>query len=126
MSVMVHRGIYGSVDVSEEDGCLVGHLLGVPGIVGFHGGTVEEARAAFEEAVDDWIDWREDGEPKTMPVRFVLFMATPPHEGWRWRLEKGSGEILAVSPTAYLHRSEAEEAVDLMRTLPAIAEISGA
>ena len=124
MNVMVHRGIYGSVDVSEEDGCLVGHLLGVPGIVGFHGGTVEEARAAFEEAVEDRIDWREDAEPKTMPLRFVLFVSSPPHEGWRWRLEKGLGEILAVSPTAYRHRSEAEDAVDLMRTLPAIAEVS--
>ena len=124
MSVMVHRGIYGSVDVSEEDGCLVGHLLGVPGIVGFHGGTVEEARAAFEEAVEDWIDWRETTEPNTMPLRFVLFFSSPPLEGWRWRLEKGSGEVLAVSPSAYRRRSDAEEAVDLMRTLPAISEVS--
>ncbi|MDE0631119.1 MAG: type II toxin-antitoxin system HicB family antitoxin [Caldilineaceae bacterium] len=41
---------------SEDDGCFVGHIAGISDIVGFHGESVAELRAAFEEAVDDYLE----------------------------------------------------------------------
>lgn len=34
----------------------MGHIAGIRDVVGFHGSSVEELRAAFVEAVDDYLD----------------------------------------------------------------------
>lgn len=56
MSTMTHRGYAARVEYSEEDGCFVGHIAGIRDVIGFHGESVAELRAAFEEAVDDYLD----------------------------------------------------------------------
>ena len=55
MNSMIHRGYAARIDYSEDDGCFVGHIAGINDIVGFHGESVAELRAAFEEAVDDYL-----------------------------------------------------------------------
>ena len=52
---MIHKGYAAKIDYSEIDGCFVGHISGIDDIVGFHGDSVAEMRAAFEEAVDDYL-----------------------------------------------------------------------
>jgi predicted HicB family RNase H-like nuclease len=56
MNTMTHKGYAARVEYSEEDGCLVGHVVGIRDIIGFHGESVAELRAAFEEAVDDYLE----------------------------------------------------------------------
>ena len=56
MNTMTYRGYTARVAYSEEDGCFVGHLAGIRDVVGFHGESVTELRAAFEEAVDDYLE----------------------------------------------------------------------
>lgn len=56
MNVMNYKGYAARIDYSDEDGLFVGHLAGIRDIVGFHGESVSELRAAFEEAVDDYLD----------------------------------------------------------------------
>jgi predicted HicB family RNase H-like nuclease len=56
MNAMTYKGYATSVEYSAEDGCLVGHILGVKDIVGFHGDSVSEMKEAFEEAVDDYLE----------------------------------------------------------------------
>lgn len=56
MSVMNYKGYAARVDYSEEDGVLVGHIAGIRDVVGFHGESVQELRAAFEEAVNDYLE----------------------------------------------------------------------
>jgi len=56
MSTMTHNGFAARVEYSEEDGCFVGHIAGIRDVVGFHGESVAELRAAFEEAVDDYLE----------------------------------------------------------------------
>lgn len=56
MNVMTYKGYAARIDYSEEDGLFVGHLAGIRDVVGFHGESVHELRAAFEEAVDDYLD----------------------------------------------------------------------
>lgn len=53
---MRYKGYSACIAYSDEDGCYVGHIDGIRHIVGFHGDTLQEMRAAFEEAVDDYID----------------------------------------------------------------------
>jgi predicted HicB family RNase H-like nuclease len=55
MSMMSYKGYAAEIEQSDEDGCLVGHIAGIKDLVGFHAKSVEELRAAFEEAVDDYI-----------------------------------------------------------------------
>ena len=54
MNTMIYKGYAARIDYSLDDGCFVGHIAGINDIVGFHGESVSELRAAFEEAVDDY------------------------------------------------------------------------
>lgn len=56
MNVMNYKGYAARIDYSDEDGLFVGHLAGIRDVVGFHGESVPELRAAFEEAVDDYLE----------------------------------------------------------------------
>lgn len=60
MNNMIYKGYLTKIEYSSEDKCLVGHILGIQDIVGFHGNSVEEVRRAFEEAVEDYFGMRAD------------------------------------------------------------------
>jgi predicted HicB family RNase H-like nuclease len=53
---MTYRGYAARIEYSDEDQCLVGHIEGIDDIVGFHGESMAEMRAAFEEAVGDYLE----------------------------------------------------------------------
>lgn len=53
MIPMTYKGYAARIEYSDEDACCVGHLAGIADSIGFHGGSVDELRAAFQEAVDD-------------------------------------------------------------------------
>ena len=55
MNTMEYKGFAARVEYSEEDGCFVGHVAGIRDVIGFHGDSVAELRAAFKEAVDDYL-----------------------------------------------------------------------
>ena len=55
-STMTYKGYTALIRFSAEDECLVGQLVGINDIVGFHGDSVEEIRKAFEEAVDFYLE----------------------------------------------------------------------
>ncbi|MDE0428150.1 MAG: hypothetical protein OXH98_00105 [Caldilineaceae bacterium] len=56
MKTMIYKGYAAQFAFSQDDACFVGHIAEINDIVGFHGDTVEELRAAFEEAVDDYVE----------------------------------------------------------------------
>ena len=56
MSTMTFKGYTARVEFDARDNILVGRLLGLRDIVGFHADDVAGLRVAFEEAVDDYID----------------------------------------------------------------------
>ncbi len=55
MNTMTYKGFAARIEYSDADGCFIGHLAGIRDVVGFHGESVSELRAAFEEAVDDYL-----------------------------------------------------------------------
>lgn len=56
MNTMTYKGYDARLGFSDEDDLFIGHLTGIDDIVGFHASTVQELRAAFHEAVDDYIE----------------------------------------------------------------------
>jgi len=76
---MIHKGYAAHIKYSEEDGCFVGHIAGISDIVGFHGESVAELRAAFEEAVDDYLETCiELDRPSQEPFSDNLLVGIPP------------------------------------------------
>lgn len=56
MNIMTYKGYAARIEYSDEDQLLVGHIAGIRDVIGFHGESVPALRAAFEEAVDDYLE----------------------------------------------------------------------
>jgi predicted HicB family RNase H-like nuclease len=54
-NVMEYKGYQARVDFDADDGIFVGHIAGINDVIGFHGTSVAEMKAAFAEAVDDYL-----------------------------------------------------------------------
>lgn len=79
MNVMTYKDFAARVEYSEEDGCFIGHVAGIRDVVGFHGESVAELRAAFEEAVDDYLGTCEKlGREPNRPYSGQFRLRLPP------------------------------------------------
>ncbi len=56
MIPMTYKGYAARIEYSDADHCLIGHIAGIRDVVGFHGASVAEVRAAFEDAVEDYLE----------------------------------------------------------------------
>lgn len=56
MNTMTYQGYTARIDFDDRDAIFVGRLLGIRDVIGFHADSVSELRAAFEEAVDDYLE----------------------------------------------------------------------
>jgi len=79
MSTMSYKGYAARIEYSDEDACFVGHIAGIRDVVGFHAESVKELRAAFEEAVDDYLATCERvNRPPQKPYSGKLMLRVPP------------------------------------------------
>lgn len=79
MSTMSYKGYAARIEYSDEDACFVGHIAGIRDVVGFHGESVQELRAAFAEAVDDYLETCEKlGRAPQKPYSGKLMLRVPP------------------------------------------------
>ena len=79
MNKMEHMGYTARVEFDEVDRVFVGHLVGIKDIVGFHGKTVDELEAAFEESVESYIAInKERGRSPQKPYSGRLMLRVPP------------------------------------------------
>jgi predicted HicB family RNase H-like nuclease len=79
MSTMIFKGYTARVEIDARDNVLVGHLLGMRDIVGFHADDVAGLRAAFEEAVTDYLDaCAKLGKPPEKPASGKLMLRVAP------------------------------------------------
>jgi predicted HicB family RNase H-like nuclease len=53
---MTYKGQTARVEFDARDDILVGRLVGITDVVSFHADSVAGLRAAFEEAVDDYLE----------------------------------------------------------------------
>lgn len=54
--VMQYKGFYARVENSDEDGLMIGSVLGIRASLNFHGTTVTEIRQSFHDSVDWYLD----------------------------------------------------------------------
>ncbi len=79
MIPMTYKGYAARIEYSDADHCLIGHIAGVRDVVGFHGASVAEVRAAFEDAVEDYLETcRAAGRPPQKPYSGKLMLRLPP------------------------------------------------
>ena len=55
-NAMVYKGYSARVEYDDADGIFFGRLAGIRDGVSFHADTVERLRAAFREAVEDYVE----------------------------------------------------------------------
>lgn len=78
MSTMTYNGYAARIEYSEEDGCFIGRIAGIRDVIGFHAESVKELRAAFEEAVDDYLATCEKaGRAPQKPYSGKLMLRVP-------------------------------------------------
>jgi len=79
MNTLTYKGYTARIDFDDRDNCLVGRLLGIQDIIGFHAENVADLHATFEEAVDDYLDACEKiGKSPDKPVSGKLMLRVPP------------------------------------------------
>lgn len=77
-NLMRHKGYTAVVDIDAEDGTIWGRLAGIADGVSFEADTPQALRAAFEEAVDDYIrTCAEIGKPPETPVSDTVSLVLP-------------------------------------------------
>lgn len=54
-NIMTYKGYSARVEYDDDDGIFFGQIAGLRDGIGFHADTVESLRAAFHEAVDDYL-----------------------------------------------------------------------
>jgi predicted HicB family RNase H-like nuclease len=79
MNTLQLKGYAAKISYSDNDACFVGHLAGIADIEGFHADNVAELRAAFEEAVTDYLATCEKaGRNPQKPASGKLMLRVPP------------------------------------------------
>ena len=53
---MTYKGYTARVEFDGRGNIFVGHLLGIADVIGFHADNVADLRAAFEDAVEDYLE----------------------------------------------------------------------
>lgn len=55
-NIMNYKGYSARVEYDDDDGIFFGQVAGLRDGIGFHADTVDNLRAAFHEAVDDYLE----------------------------------------------------------------------
>jgi predicted HicB family RNase H-like nuclease len=78
--MMTHKGYTGEAWVDTDAGVIRGRVIGLKDVITFQGSTVEEARAAFAESVDDYLAFcAERGERAEKPFSGKLLVRLDPN-----------------------------------------------
>jgi predicted HicB family RNase H-like nuclease len=59
-NMLQHKGFLGSVQYSDRDSIFYGKIEGIDDLVTFEGKSVDEIKKAFQEAVNDYLDFCKD------------------------------------------------------------------
>ena len=79
MNTMTYRDYTASVEFDERDNMLVGRVIDITDVIGFHADTVADLRSAFAEAIDDYLETcaRLERQPNK-PASGKLMLRVPP------------------------------------------------
>ncbi|HKI17140.1 MAG TPA: type II toxin-antitoxin system HicB family antitoxin [Isosphaeraceae bacterium] len=74
-----YRGYVGVVEVDPDAGLIHGRVIGLRDVITFQGNTVAEARQAFHDSVDDYLEWcASEGRSPEKPFSGKLLIRVDP------------------------------------------------
>ena len=77
--MMEYKGYYGKVEYDEEANVLHGEVINIRDVVTFEGTTVDEVKQAFQDSVDDYLEFcAERGEDPNKPYSGKFVLRTDP------------------------------------------------
>ena len=78
-NTMRYKGYSARIEYDDDDGIFIGQVAGIRDGVGFHADTVEGLRAAFHEAVEDYLETcaKVGQEPQKAFSGQVMFRINP-------------------------------------------------
>jgi predicted HicB family RNase H-like nuclease len=100
---MEYQGYTGVVEVDEEAGILYGRVVGLRDVITFQGATVAEARRAFEESVDAYLEFcagRGEAPEKPYSGKFVMRVKPELHRKLASEAEARKTSLNALVETA--------------------------
>ncbi len=59
-NILEYKGYNGTVEYSAEDNVLFGKVIGIKSLISYEGQSVEELKADFEGAVDEYLEYCEE------------------------------------------------------------------
>jgi predicted HicB family RNase H-like nuclease len=78
-NILKHKGYVARVEFDADDRIFVGRIAGIEDGVGFHADTVDGLLAAFEEAVDDYLETcKRIGKAPEKPYSGKVFLRVDP------------------------------------------------
>jgi predicted HicB family RNase H-like nuclease len=79
MKAMLYKGYAARIEFDGDDEIFTGRIAGIRDIVGFHADNVADLKAAFHEAVDDYVDaCRKAGKDPQKPYSGNLMLRVSP------------------------------------------------
>ncbi len=101
-NTLTYKGYSGVVEFDGEAGVLHGRVVGLRDVVTFQGETVAETRQAFQDSVDDYLEWcQELGHEPERPCSGELRLRMTPE---RHRAVTTASAIRGESINACLNR----------------------
>jgi predicted HicB family RNase H-like nuclease len=77
--MFTYKGYTGHLEIDPDAGILFGRVLDIKDVITFQGETIEEARQAFEDSVDDYLEFCvELGQSPDKPFSGKLPFRTTP------------------------------------------------
>jgi predicted HicB family RNase H-like nuclease len=79
---MEYKGYIGKVEIDDEAGILHGEVINIRDVITFEGVTVDEVHKAFQESVDDYLEFcaqRGESPEKPFSGKFVVRLPTELH-----------------------------------------------
>ncbi len=80
--MMTYKGYIARVDFDDEARIFHGEVIGIRDVVTFQGSTVEEIEKAFNESIDDYLDYcktRNEEPDKPFSGKFVVRVSPEIH-----------------------------------------------
>ena len=79
MNIMTYKAYSARIEYDERDNIFTGRILGIRSIISFHGQTVSELRAEFEQAIEDYLsECQELGIQPEKPASGKLLLRVSP------------------------------------------------
>ncbi|MCC6300591.1 MAG: type II toxin-antitoxin system HicB family antitoxin [Anaerolineales bacterium] len=80
--MMEYKGYIGKVEIDDEAGILYGEVINVRDVITFEGTSVDEVQKAFQDSVDDYLDFcaqRNESPEKPFSGKFVVRLPAELH-----------------------------------------------